>query len=95
MLTDSDTSMTERCGFDSGADAYVSKSADTEILLSRANALLCNASAWLLTECAGQMLVDLLADQPGVTKTIDRTQPTRFVPHFPRSRTADAGYGNS
>lgn len=40
MLTDSDTAETERKGFESGADAYVPKSADPEILLTRANALL-------------------------------------------------------
>ncbi len=49
MLTDSDTSETERRGFDSGADAYVPKSADTEILLSRANALLRRASPSVVT----------------------------------------------
>src|SRR5579859_286354 len=40
MLTDSDTAEIERKGFESGADAYVPKSADTEILLTRAQALL-------------------------------------------------------
>jgi two-component system, NtrC family, sensor kinase len=40
MLTDSDTTETERKGFESGADAYVPKSADPDILLSRAHALL-------------------------------------------------------
>lgn len=40
MLTDSDTLDTERKGFESGADAYVPKSADTDILMSRVTALL-------------------------------------------------------
>lgn len=40
MLTDSDTIETERKGFDSGADAYVPKSVDSDILLSRAGALM-------------------------------------------------------
>ena len=53
MLTDSDTSETERRGFDSGADAYLPKSVDTEILLSRANALLRKANASLATESPG------------------------------------------
>ena len=44
MLTDSDTLETERRGFDCGADAYVPKSADTDILLTRANLLLRRAT---------------------------------------------------
>ena len=44
MLTDSDTTETERKGFESGADAYVPKSADPDILLSRAHALLRKAT---------------------------------------------------
>jgi two-component system NtrC family sensor kinase len=44
MLTDSDTTETERKGFESGADAYVPKSADPDILLSRALALLRKAT---------------------------------------------------
>ena len=44
MLTDSDTAETERKGFESGADAYVPKSADPDILLTRAHALLRKAT---------------------------------------------------
>ena len=44
MLTDSDTTETERKGFESGADAYVAKSTDPEILLTRAHALLRKAT---------------------------------------------------
>ena len=44
MLTDSDTAETERKGFESGADAYVPKSADSDILLTRAHALLRKAT---------------------------------------------------
>ncbi|MBB6251028.1 response regulator [Nitrospirillum iridis] len=40
MLTDSHAADRERQGFDSGADAYVPKSVDTDILLSRVGALL-------------------------------------------------------
>jgi two-component system NtrC family sensor kinase len=40
MLTDSDTLEIERRGFDCGADAYVPKSADPDILLTRINLLL-------------------------------------------------------
>ena len=44
MLTDSDTAETECKGFESGADAYVAKSTDPEILLTRAHALLRKAT---------------------------------------------------
>lgn len=40
MLTDATGSETERIGLESGADAYVAKSADTDVLLMRINALL-------------------------------------------------------
>ncbi len=40
MLTDAVGSETERMGLESGADAYVSKSADTDVLLMRINTLL-------------------------------------------------------
>lgn len=49
MLTDSDTTETERKGFESGADAYVPKSADPDILLSRAHALLRKATPSIMT----------------------------------------------
>ncbi|MDE1146523.1 MAG: response regulator [Azospirillaceae bacterium] len=45
MLTDSHAADRERQGYDSGADAYVPKSADTDILLSRVAALLRQAQA--------------------------------------------------
>ncbi|WP_044564462.1 response regulator transcription factor [Azospirillum sp. B4] len=40
MLTDSNAADRERQGIDSGADAYVPKSADPDILMSRVGALL-------------------------------------------------------
>ncbi|GGF12840.1 hypothetical protein GCM10011611_18120 [Aliidongia dinghuensis] len=49
MLTDSDTTETERKGFESGADAYVAKSTDPEILLTRAHALLRKATSSVVT----------------------------------------------
>ena len=49
MLTDSDTTETERKGFESGADAYAPKSTDPEILLTRAHALLRKAKPSIVT----------------------------------------------
>ncbi|HEV2674424.1 MAG TPA: response regulator [Aliidongia sp.] len=52
MLTDSDTAETERKGFESGADAYVQKSADSDILLTRVHALLRKAKPSIMSHGA-------------------------------------------
>ncbi|MEC4589879.1 MULTISPECIES: response regulator [Nitrospirillum] len=54
MLTDSHAADRERQGYDSGADAYVPKSVDTDILLSRVGALLRKTTA-----AAAQAPVDI------------------------------------
>jgi len=50
MLTDSDSAEAETRGFECGADAYVAKSADLDILLARASALLRRQNSNVITQ---------------------------------------------